>query len=71
VVIPMVVGAVIVIACVGYVVFRKFTVTRYQIQFGAVQNQVAAIYLDIREDTVRRLCILYADGRVSEVQKLD
>jgi len=67
----MVVGAVIVIACVGYVVFRKFTVTRYQIQFGAAQNQVAAIYLDIREDTVRRLCIVYADGRVSEVQKLD
>lgn len=70
-VIPATVGALIVIACVAYVVFRKFTVTSYQIQFAAVQDRVAAIHLDIREDTVRSLRIVYADGRVSEVQRLN
>ena len=68
--ISAVVGAVVLLACVAYVVFRKFCVTRQRIEFGAPQDGVAAIYLDIREDTVRSLHILYADGSVSEVRTL-
>ena len=64
------VGFVIILAAVGYVAFRKFSFTRQEIEFGAPQNGVAAIYLDIREDTVRGLHILYADGTVSEVRRL-
>ncbi|NLV71890.1 MAG: hypothetical protein GXY46_04695 [Actinobacteria bacterium] len=64
-------GVAILLAAVGYVVFRKFSVTRQAIEFGAPQNGVAAIYLDIREDTVRSLHILYEDGTVSEVRKLE
>lgn len=66
-----IVGTLIVMACVGYVAFRKFTVTRQEIEFAAPQNGVAAIYLDIREDTVRSMHIVYADGSMSEVRKLD
>jgi hypothetical protein len=68
--IPALVGVVILMTAVGYVVFRKFSVTRQAIEFGAPQNGVAAIYLDIQEDTVRSLHILYEDGTVSEVRKL-
>ena len=68
--IPAVVGAVILLACVAYVVYRKFCVTSQRIEFGAPQNGVAAIYIDIQEDTVRSLHILYADGSVSEVRTL-
>lgn len=64
------VGVVILLAAVGYVAFRKFSVTRQEIEFGAPQDGVAAICLDIREDTVRGLRILYTDGSVSEVSKL-
>lgn len=66
-----IVGMVILMACVGYVAFRKFTITRQEIQFAVPQDRVAAIYLDIREDTVRSLHILYADGSVGEVRRLD
>lgn len=68
--IPAIVGVVILLACVAYVVFRKFSITRQEIEFGAPQNGVAAIYLDIREDTVRSIHILYEDGSVGEVEKL-
>ena len=68
--IPAVVAVLTLLACVGYVAIRKFTVTRQEIEFGAPQNGVAAIYLDIREDTVRGLHILYEDGTVSEVRRL-
>jgi hypothetical protein len=64
-------GVAILMAAVGYVVFRKLSGTRQSIEFGAPQNGVAAIYLDIREDTVRSLRILYEDGTVSEVRKLE
>ncbi len=57
-------------AAVAYVVFRKFSVTRQEIEFVLPQNGVAAIYLDIKEDTVRRVHIVYDDGTVSEVAKL-
>jgi hypothetical protein len=69
--IPAIAGAVILMGVVGYVVFRKFSVTRQEIEFGVPQNGVAAIYLDIREDTVRGLHILYDDGTVSEVRRLN
>jgi hypothetical protein len=65
-----IVTAVMLMACAAYVVFRKFSVTRQEIEFGAPQNGVTAIYLDIHEDTVRSLHILYEDGTVSEVRKL-
>jgi hypothetical protein len=65
-----VVAAVIVLACAAYVIFRKFSVTRQEIEFGAPQNGVAAIHLDIHEDTVRSLRILYEDGTVSEIRTL-
>ncbi|MBN1631726.1 MAG: hypothetical protein JW990_18375 [Thermoleophilia bacterium] len=68
--ISAIIGFVIMLATVGYVAFRKFSFTRQEIEFGAPQNGVAAIYLDIREDTVRGLHILYADGTVSEVRRL-
>ncbi len=63
-------GVAIVMACAAYVAFRKFSVTRQEIEFGAPQNGVAAIYLDIQEDTIRSLHIVYADGSVSEVRRL-
>jgi len=68
--VPAITGVVILMAAVGYVVFRKFSVTRQAIEFAAPQNGVAAIYLDIQEDTVRSLHILYEDGTVSEVRRL-
>ena len=68
--IPAVVAVVILMAPIAYVIFRKFTVTRQEIEFQAPQNGVSAIYLDIQEDTVRSLRILFADGTVSEVRQL-
>ncbi len=64
------IGGVILVACVAYVFYRKFSVTRQQIEFEAPQDGVAAIYLDIREDTVCGLHILHKDGTVSEVREL-
>ena len=55
---------------IAYVVFRKFSVTRQEIEFGTPQNGVSAIYLDIQEDTVRSLHILFEDGSVAEVSGL-
>jgi hypothetical protein len=68
--IPAIVTVVVLMAPVAYVIFRKFSVTRQEIEFGAPQNGVAAIHLDIQEDTVRSLRILFADGTVSEVRQL-
>ncbi len=68
--VPVVAAVAIVMASAAYAIFRKFSVTRQEIQFGAPQNGVAAIYLDIQEDTVRSLHIVYEDGTVSEVRKL-
>jgi len=63
-------GVFILSATIGYVVFRKYSVTRHEIEFRAPQNGVAAIYLDIREDTVRSIHIRYDDGTFSEVKGL-
>lgn len=68
--VPAITGAIILLATVAYVIFRKFSITRQAIEFAAPQNGVAAIYLDIREDTVRSLHILYEDGTLSEVRRL-
>jgi hypothetical protein len=68
--IPAIVAVVILMAPVAYVIFRKFSVTRQEIEFGAPQDGVAAIHLDIQEDTVRSLRILFTDGTVSEVRQL-
>ena len=67
---PVIIGSTILMACVAYVFYRKFSVTRQQIEFEAPQDGVAAIYLDIREDTVCGLHILHKDGTVSEVREL-
>jgi hypothetical protein len=68
--ISAVAAAAILMGCVAYVIFRKFSVTRQEIEFEAPQDGVAAIYLDISEDTVRGLRILHRDGSVSEVSGL-
>jgi hypothetical protein len=68
--IPVVIGSVILVACVAYVFFRKLSVTRQEIEFEAPQDGVAAIYLDIREDVVCGVHILHEDGTVSEVRQL-
>jgi hypothetical protein len=68
--ISAVVATVILMACVAYVIFRKFSVTRQEIEFEMPQDGVAVIYLDIREDTVRGVRILHNDGTVSEVRGL-
>ena len=68
--VSVVIGSLVLVACVAYVFYRKFSVTRQQIEFEAPQDGVAAIYLDIREDTVRGIFILHDDGTVSEVRDL-
>ncbi len=68
--VPVLIGSLILTACVAYVTYRKFAVTRQQIEFDAPQDGVAAIYLDIREDVVCGLHILHKDGTVSEVHDL-
>jgi hypothetical protein len=68
--VAMIIGTTILVACVAYVFYRKFAITRQQIEFDAPQDGVAAIYLDIREDTVCGLHILHKDGTVSEVREL-
>ena len=67
---PVVIGSLILVACVAYVFYRKFSITWLQIEFDAPQDGVAAIYLDIREDTICGLHILHKDGTVSEVRDL-
>jgi hypothetical protein len=69
--IAAVVAAVILMAPIAYVAFRKFSVVRQEIEFTAPQNGVAAIHLDIHEDLVRSLRIYFADGTVSELRHLD
>ena len=68
--VSVVIGSLVLVACVAYVFYRKFSTTRQQIEFEAPQDGVSAIYLDIREDTVRGLCILHDDGTVSKVRDL-
>jgi len=68
--VPVVIGSAILAACLAYVFYRKFSVTRQHIEFEAPQDGVAAIYLDIREDVVCGLHILHKDGTVSEVRDL-
>lgn len=68
--VPVVIASLILMACVAYVFYRKFSITRQRIEFEAPQDGVAAIYLDIREDTVCGVHILHKDGTVSEVREL-
>lgn len=68
--IAAIVAVAILLLPVAYVLFRKFSVTRQEIEFGTPQNGVAAIYLDIQEDTVRSLQIVFEDGSVAEVRQL-
>ncbi len=56
---------------IAYVIYRKFSVVRQEIEFTAPQDGVAAIHLDIHDDTVRSLRIYFADGTVSELRHLD
>ena len=71
----MLIAAVIAVAIlmvpIAYVVYRKFSVVRQEIEFTAPQDGVAAIHLDIHDDTVRSLRIYFADGTVSELSRLD
>ncbi|MCL5735242.1 MAG: hypothetical protein M1274_06565 [Actinobacteria bacterium] len=65
--IAAVVAVLILMLPIGYVLVRKLSVTRQEISFAAPQDGVKAIYLDIREDTVRSLHLLNEDGTVTEV----
>jgi hypothetical protein len=69
--IAAVVAVVILMAPIAYVAYRKFSVVRQEIEFTAPQDGVAAIHLDIHDDTVRTLRIYFADGSVSELRHLD
>lgn len=64
------VATAILLAPIAYVIFRKFSFTVEEIEFGTPQDGVAAICLDIREDSVRRIRIVYRDGTVSEVRQI-
>ena len=65
--IPAIVAVLILMLPVGYVLLRKFSVTRQEISFSAPQDGVKAIYLDIQEDTVLGLHLLCEDGSITEV----
>jgi hypothetical protein len=69
--IAAVVAVVVLMVPITYVVYRKFSVVRQEIEFTAPQDGVAAIHLDIHDDTVRSLRIYFADGTVSELRHLD
>lgn len=69
--IAAVVTFVVLMAAVAYVAFRKYSVVSQQIEFTAPQDGVAAIHLDIHEDTVRSLRIVFSDGTYSELRHLD
>jgi hypothetical protein len=69
--IAAVVTFVVLMAAVAYVAFRRYSVVRQEIEFTAPQDRVAAIHLDIHEDTVRSLRIVFADGTCSELRHLD
>jgi hypothetical protein len=69
--IAAIIAVVMLMAAITYVVFRKFSVVRQEIEFIAPQDGVAAIHLDIHEDTVRSLRIYFADGSYSELRHLD
>ncbi|OFV82848.1 MAG: hypothetical protein A2W26_12690 [Acidobacteria bacterium RBG_16_64_8] len=70
----MVIAAVIAVAIllvpVVYVLVRAFSITRQEIEFATPQNGVSALYLDIQEDSVRSLHIVFADGSVAEIKRL-
>jgi prepilin-type processing-associated H-X9-DG protein len=65
--IPAIVAVIILMLPVGYVIMRKLTITRQEIVFTTPQDGVKAVYVDLQEDKVRRLYVLFADGSVSEV----
>lgn len=69
--IAAVVAFVVLMAPVAYVAFRKYSVVRQEIEFTAPQDGVAAIHLDIHEDTVRSLRIYFTDGTYSELRHLE
>jgi hypothetical protein len=66
-----VVTVVVLMVPIAYVAFRRFSVVSQQIEFNAPQDGVAAIHLDIHEDSVRSLRIVFADGTYSELRHLD
>ena len=66
-----IVAVVILMVPIAYVAFRRYSVVRQEIEFTAPQDGVRAIHLDIHEDTVRSLRIVFADGSYSELRHLD
>jgi hypothetical protein len=69
--IAAIVAAVVLMAPVAYFAFRRCSVVSQQIEFNAPQDGVAAIHLDIHEDTVRSLRIVFSDGTYSVLRHLD
>jgi hypothetical protein len=60
----------VLMAPIAYVAFRRYSFVQQEIEFTAPQDGVAAIHLDIHEDTVRSLRIYFADGTYSELRHL-
>jgi hypothetical protein len=69
--VSVIVVFVVLMVPIAYVVFRTFSATRQEIEFGVPQDGVAAIHLDIHDDRVRCLRIYYSDGSFSELRRLD
>lgn len=69
--IAAIVAVVALVVPIAYAAYRKFSVVRQEIEFTAPQDGVAAIHLDIHDDTVRSLRIYFADGSCSELRHLD
>jgi hypothetical protein len=71
VLIAAVVVVLVLMVPIAYVAFHRYSVVQQEIEFTAPQDGVAAIQLDIHEDTVRSLRIYFADGTYSELRHLD
>jgi hypothetical protein len=70
-VVPAIIAVVVGVASLGYILFRKLSVTRQRIEFETPQDRISAIYVDIQEDAIRSLYIRYDDGTITQVQKLE
>lgn len=68
--IPFIVVSVALMIPIAHMLYRRYSATRQEIEFGIPQDGVAAIHLDIHDDRVRHLRIYYADGTHSELRRV-
>ena len=60
--VPAITGAIILLATVAYVIFRKFSITRQAIEFAAPQNGVAVGLPPLYVPAAMRVRCSCADG---------